>query len=77
LGSDYEVDLLDGTAIEGVVVFVRGPDSEDTGAASVYVFEDTAASVRVAFVGIPVYLLPEEAGGQLVVNMVSWLLNTR
>jgi hypothetical protein len=77
LGSDYEVDLLDDTAIEGVVVFVRGPDSEDTGAASIYVFEDTAASVRVAFVGLPIYLLPEEVGAQLVVNMASWMLNTR
>jgi hypothetical protein len=77
LGNDYEVDLQDDPGIEATVIFVRGPDSEDSGTASVYVFEDSAASVQVAFIGVPIYLLPEEVGARLAVNAVSWMLDTR
>ncbi len=74
-GSEYEMAVLgDVEAEENVVVFVRGPDSEEAGAPAVVVAEDPASNLRIGLIGFPVYLLPEEAKGQLVLNMVDWLL---
>jgi hypothetical protein len=76
-GRDYEVDLMDEeTSKDGVIVLVRGPDSEETGEAAAFAFEDAMAGVQVVFIGFPLYLLPEEARVQLVLNTVDWMLGT-
>lgn len=74
-GAGYEIGLLEDVQSEdGVVLFVRGPDSEDSGAPSAFVFEDQAMNVRVASIGLPLYLLPEEARTRLVLDTVAWML---
>lgn len=75
-GSEYEIDVLeDFGEDEGTVVFVRGPDSESSGAPSVALVEDEMSDLRLVFIAFPLYLLPEEPRAQLVLNTVSWLLS--
>ncbi len=52
------------------VIFQRGPDSLQAGAASVIAYEDERA--KIAYFAFPIYLLPEEAKSQLVNNTVDW-----
>ena len=74
-GVEYEIDLQDSAGREGEVVFVRGPDSEDTGSSSIWVVKDGATDVQIVFIGFPIYLLPEEIRSQLVLNAVTWMLS--
>jgi hypothetical protein len=75
-GSDYEVDVLeDFRPEEDTIVFVRGPESEASGIASLAVIEDEFSDLQLVFIGFPLYLLPEEPRTRLVLDMVSWLLN--
>lgn len=75
-GSEYEVDVLeDFQEGEDVIVFVRGPESEASGAASVAIVEDEINGLRLAFLGFPLYLLPDAARARLVWNTVTWLLS--
>lgn len=74
-GEEYEMSVLEDVEDEGTVVtFVRGPESEEAGGPSIYVMEDEFTEVQVVFIGFPIYLLPEEAKAQLVLNTVEWLL---
>ena len=57
------------------IPFVRGPASDESGAPSVLAMSDELAEVRVIFVSLPLYLLPEEAKSRLVMNMVDWMLS--
>jgi hypothetical protein len=75
-GSEYETSVIEEiTEDEGMVVFTRGPSSEDTGAPSVFGLEDEFSGTRVVFIGFPLYLLPEEPKVRLIVNTISWLLS--
>jgi hypothetical protein len=74
-GDEYETDLLEDVGGEGeVVVFVRGPESEDVESPSVFVIQEESTGVQVAFVGFPLYLIPEDAARQIVLNTVGWML---
>jgi hypothetical protein len=75
-GSEYETGVLENgsEAEEGTFIpFVRGPDSEDAGEPAIYVLDDEFSGMRLVLVGFPIYLLPEEAKTQLVLNMADWL----
>lgn len=75
-GSEYEIDVLeDFQEGEDAIVFVRGPESEASGAASVAIIEDQVSGMRLVFVAFPLYLLPEAPRAQLVLNAASWLLS--
>jgi len=70
----YEIGVIDAEAEEGSeIVFVRGPESAAPGAASVVVLDDLLG-IRIALLGFPIYLLPEEARSRLVNNTVDWAL---
>ena len=75
-GSEYEIDVLEGSSEdEETVVFVRGPESESSGVASLVVLEEEASGLRLVFIGFPLYLLPEETRARLVEDAASWLLS--
>jgi hypothetical protein len=76
-GSEVETDVMeDGGEEEGIFIpFVRGPDSEDAGAPAIYVLDDEFSGMRIVLVGFPIYLLPEEAKTQLVLNVADWLIS--
>jgi hypothetical protein len=74
-GSEYEIDVMDDDmGEEGHTIFNRGPDSEEAGTPSVYVMADEIMGMRIAFIGFPLYLLPQEARSRLVLNTVDWML---
>jgi hypothetical protein len=75
-GSEYEISVIEDVeeAEEGVVIFARGPNSEDAGTPSVFVLEDAFSGSRIVFIGFPTYLLPEVPKSLLIWNTVSWLL---
>lgn len=73
-GSEYKTELLGSEADAAAIPFVRGPASEDKGTAALMVLEETASGLRAVFMGLPIYLLPEEARTRLVTNTVGWLL---
>lgn len=51
-------------------IFVRGPDSESTDEASIIAYQDQRS--RVAYVGFPMFLMPEDEQARLVKNVVRW-----
>jgi hypothetical protein len=74
-GIAYEISVLDAELTEeSTDVFVRGPDSEAAGTSSITVTEDEILGLRVAVIGFPLYLLPQGAKTQLLLNTVDWLL---
>ena len=74
-GQDYEIGVLeDYQDEEGTVAFVRGPASEESGLPSIFTTGDGLSDFRFVYIGLPLYLLPEGAQEQLVLNAVSWLL---
>jgi hypothetical protein len=77
-GSEYETSVLE--EVEEwdttIVPFVRGPESEDPGVPAVYVVEDEYTGMRLVLVGFPIYLLPEDARSQFVLNMADWLVGS-
>ncbi len=74
-GQNYEIGVLeDYQDEEGTVAFVRGPASEESGLPSIFTVGDGFSDFRFVFIGLPLYLLPEGAQEQLVLNAVSWLL---
>ncbi|MGD9098920.1 MAG: hypothetical protein PVF45_00470 [Anaerolineae bacterium] len=76
-GSEYEIDVMDDDmGEEGHTIFNRGPGSEEAGTPSVYVMADEIMGMRIAFIGFPLYLLPQEARSQLVLNTVDWMLES-
>ncbi len=75
-GSEYEIGVLeDWSELDGDIVFVRGPNSEASDMPSVVTLEDDFSDFRLVYICFPVYLLPEDAKSQFVVNAVSWLLS--
>jgi hypothetical protein len=75
-GLDYETDVLSDVQVEeGTAVFVRGPDSDSAGSPAILATADEVDNVRFVFIGFPLYLLPEQAKAQVVLNTVAWLLN--
>jgi hypothetical protein len=52
------------------VIFQRGPDSEQPGAASIVAYEDDR--VKIAYFAFPIYLLPAEQRDLLINNTVDW-----
>jgi hypothetical protein len=74
-GADYEIDVLGSPeSDEGTVVFTRGPGSEDPGAPAVVVVEDEFTGMRSVTIALPLFLLPEEARRDLVLNAATWML---
>jgi hypothetical protein len=74
-GGDYATSILEDSEEEGTSIpLVRGPDSEDAGMASVVVVKDEFTNIRIVLMGFPLYLLPEKAKSQLVLNAVEWML---
>ncbi len=75
-GAEYEVGVLeDFQEDEGSMIFVRGPNSEESGIASIVTLEDEFSGFRLVFIGFPLYLLPDAPKSDLVTNAVSWLLS--
>ncbi len=75
-GAEYEVAVLeDFGEDEGSLIFVRGPNSEESGIASIVTLEDEFSDFRLVFIGFPLYLLPDAPKAALVTNAVSWLLS--
>ena len=75
-GSEYEIAVMDtGISGEDVAVFSRGPDSKEADADSILIAADELLGMRIAFIGFPIYLLPDEAKTRLVLNMVDWMLD--
>jgi hypothetical protein len=75
-GAEYEVNVMsDVQAEEDVGVFVRGPSSESTGSPAILATADDTSNVRFVFIGFPLYLLPEKAKAQIVLNTVDWLIS--
>lgn len=52
------------------VIFQRGPESDNEGAASVIVYEDDRS--KVAYYVFPLYVVPAEARAVLVDNTIDW-----
>lgn len=74
-GQVYAVGVLEEYQEgEGSIVFVRGPNSEETDLPSIVAMDDDMSGIRLVFIGFPLYLLPEEPKSQLVLNAVTWLL---
>lgn len=63
------LDVINHTS-DARVIFKRGPESEATGAPSVIAFEDDRS--KVAYLALPIYLLPEQERSLLVNNIVKW-----
>ena len=57
---------------EARAVFIRGPQSEQTGAPSIIAYEGGGA--RVVYVAFPTFLLPEDEMVRLIQNAAAWLL---
>jgi hypothetical protein len=75
-GAEYEVGVLeDFQEDEGSMIFVRGPNSGESGIASIVTLEDEFSGFRLVFIGFPLYLLPDAPKSDLVTNAVSWLLS--
>jgi hypothetical protein len=73
-GVEYEVGVLeDFGEDENSLIFVRGPNSEESGIASIVTLEDEFSGFRLVFIGFPLYLLPDAPKANLVTNAVSWL----
>ncbi len=68
-GEKLEPDVVAHT-IDARVIFQRGPDSEQEGAASVIAYEDKR--VKIAYYAFPVYLLPAQEQALLINNTVDW-----
>ena len=76
-GLEYEIEVLEEiSSQDGEVIFVRGPESEQSGAPSIFVVDEKEAGIRAAYIGFPLYLLPEEAKTDLVIDTVRWMLET-
>jgi hypothetical protein len=74
-GADYEIDVLGSPeSDDGTVVFARGPGSEDPGAPAIVVVEDEFTGMKSVTIGLPLYLLPEGARRDLVLNAATWML---
>ncbi|MGD9046747.1 MAG: hypothetical protein PVF77_01725, partial [Anaerolineae bacterium] len=74
-GQEYEIGVLeDYEDDESTIAFVRGPASEESGLPSIFAMGDGLSEFRFVFIGLPLYLLPQGAQEQLVLNAVSWLL---
>lgn len=68
-GEKLEPDVV-GQLADARVIFLRGPDSEQTGAASVIAYEDDRS--KIAYFAFPVYMLPNDAQTLLINNTVDW-----
>jgi hypothetical protein len=75
-GSEYQMSVLEDPGDANTTIpFVRGPESEQAGAPAVLVTRDQASDLQVVFIGLPIYLLPDETKSQLVRNTVNWMLS--
>jgi hypothetical protein len=68
-GEILEIDVVSAMP-EARVIFERGPNSKEAGAASVIAYEDQR--VKIAYFAFPVYLLPPEEQSLLINNTVNW-----
>ena len=68
-GEELAPDVVRHTA-DARVIFQRGPESKQSGAASVIAYEDERA--KIAYFAFPVYLLPAEEQALLINNTVDW-----
>jgi hypothetical protein len=64
-----EPDVINNTP-NARVIFQRGPDSEQPGAASVIAYEDERS--KIAYFAFPIYWLPAEQRDLLIANTVDW-----
>ncbi|GAB4416084.1 MAG: hypothetical protein Fur0044_11260 [Anaerolineae bacterium] len=67
--ADLEPDVINNTP-NARVIFQRGPDSKQPGAASVVAYEDDRS--KIAYLAFPIYLLPVEERDLLVNNIMNW-----
>jgi hypothetical protein len=68
-GEILEIDVVSHTP-DARVIFERGPNSKESGAASVIAYEDQR--VKIAYFAFPVYLLPPEEQSLLINNTIGW-----
>jgi hypothetical protein len=68
-GEDLDIDVVNHTP-NSRVVFQRGSDSRQAGAASVIAYEDDRS--KVAYYAFPFYLLPADAQERLAENTIDW-----
>lgn len=67
--ATVEPDVVNNTP-DARVIFTRGPESRQSGAASVIAYEDDRA--KVAYFAFPFYLLPAEQRDLLLKNTINW-----
>ncbi len=68
-GEELEPDVVSHTP-NARVIFQRGPDSKEEGAAAIIAYEDDRS--KIAYFAFPVYLLPDEARVTLLDNTIDW-----
>jgi hypothetical protein len=68
-GEPLEPDVINNTS-NARVIFQRGSDSEQAGAASIVAYEDDRA--KIAYLAFPIYLLPVEERDLLINNTIEW-----
>ncbi len=68
-GELLEPDVVRHT-VDSRVIFQRGPNSKQAGAAAVIAYEDNRS--KIAYYAFPVYLLPPEEQAQLINNTIHW-----
>jgi hypothetical protein len=68
-GEILEPDVINNTA-DARVIFQRGSESEQAGAAAIVAYEDDRA--KIAYLAFPIYLLPAEQRDLLVNNTIEW-----
>ncbi|MCK6627581.1 MAG: hypothetical protein L6R45_20675 [Anaerolineae bacterium] len=64
-----EPDVINNTP-NARVIFQRGPESEQPGAASLVAYEDDRS--KIAYLAFPIYVLPVEERTLLVQNIMEW-----
>ncbi len=67
--EQLEPDVINNTS-NARVIFKRGPESDEAGAASVVAYEDDRS--KVAYYAFPIYWLPGEQRDLLIQNTVDW-----
>jgi hypothetical protein len=56
------------------IAFSRGPASELSGQAAIIAETDSGTDSKTVWMGVPLFLLPEEARLQLAGNAIDWIL---
>jgi hypothetical protein len=71
--EDYATIVLSETDAQAIV-FSRGPDSELPGRAAITADENASVESKTVWLGVPLYLLPDDERLQLANNAIEWVV---